>query len=299
VPAAVEVECDSDLPTLPFLTWQAPVRMRGALLGAVGLVVSDDNPSAGTHEKLLADALPVAALLLRNLQLQRDLQVRIAQRSDQEAQLRASRLRLVTIQDAERRRLERDIHDGAQQHLVALAMKLRLAAALSAHEPTKAREIVSRLPGSTHAALRTLYELTGGALPIALSAGGLAPALRAQLGALSLQVELEPTINRYPPDIEGAVYFCCLEAVQNAAKHARATIAVIRLEEIGGGLRFEVRDNGVGFDVSAVEHGSGLRNMHERLDAVGGRLSVASRPGLGTTICGEVPLILPAQLAAA
>jgi signal transduction histidine kinase len=191
-------------------------------------------------------------------------------------ELRASRRRLVAAQDAERRRLERNIHDGARQQRVALAVKLRLTEQLAERDPTKAREMLGQLQEETHDALKDK---------------GLTAALEAQARRVSVPVEVEPDgIGGYGEEAEAAVYFCCLEALQNVSKYASASSVRIGLPDNGKALTFEVRDDGVGFDPSATRGGTGLQGMADRLEAIGGTLSVSSAPGAGTTVAGRLPI---------
>jgi signal transduction histidine kinase len=206
-------------------------------------------------------------------------------------QLRNSRRRLVAASEGERRKLERDLHDGAQQRLVSLRIRLAIAREQASADPAVSARL-GELEGDLDEAIQELRDLAHGIFPSVLADRGLVPALRA-LG-LNGPRPIAVTgrhIGRYPPEIESAVYYCCLEAVQNATKHAgpAAQIAA-RLSANNGELYLEVRDDGPGFDVAAVHGGVGLRNMEDRLGAVQGRLSITSSPGSGTVISGVVPI---------
>jgi signal transduction histidine kinase len=204
--------------------------------------------------------------------------------------LRASRQRLVAAQDEERRRLERNLHDGAQQQLVALSVKQRLVGGLVHKDPDKAVSMITELQEDTAAALETLRDLARGIYPQVLADRGLPAALEAQIRKTPVPVELRPdSIGRYPQEIEAAVYFCCLEALQNVSKYANASKAVVRLEVDGPRLTFKVEDDGVGFDPARTKLGTGLQGMSDRLEALGGGLDIRSQPGSGTTILGRVP----------
>jgi signal transduction histidine kinase len=206
-------------------------------------------------------------------------------------ELRESRRRIVAAQDERARRLERDIHDGAQQQLVALNVKMRLLEPLVERDPGKARELVGQLQTETTEALENLRDLARGIYPPLLADKGLAAALEAQSRKAIVPVRIEPDgVGRYPQEIESTVYFCVLEALQNVGKYANAHEVTVRLREIGGELAFEIRDDGVGFDPSAVGHGSGLRGMADRVEAVGGTFELSSAPGRGTTIGGRLPV---------
>jgi signal transduction histidine kinase len=197
----------------------------------------------------------------------------------------------VTAQDGERRRLERDIHDGAQQQLVALAVKLRLARTLAGRDAERARSLLDELQAETQEALENLRDLARGIYPPLLADKGLAAALEAQARKVPFPVQVEPNgVGRYPPDAEATVYFCVLEALQNAAKYADASRAVVRLSEEDGRLVFSVSDDGAGFDVERSSSGTGLQNMADRVEALGGSVELVSSPGRGTTVTGRIPV---------
>ena len=219
----------------------------------------------------------------------RTLEARVAEQTDE---LRRSRARVVSAADAERRRIERDLHDGAQQHLVGVAVHLRLARDLADTEPQKAIEMLETLGDDVQEALEQLRDLAHGIYPPLLQDRGLADALAAAAGRAPLRARVDADgIGRYSPEIEATVYFCCLEALQNAAKHAGdGAGASIRVREEEAALVFEVQDDGAGFDSAHARHGVGLTNMRDRVGAVGGSLRVESRPGAGTTVSGVVPL---------
>jgi signal transduction histidine kinase len=278
---------------LPAATWPAgatepaagpdafEVRHQGELLGSITVTMPANDPMNPSKERLVRDLTGQAGLVLRNVRLIEE--------------LRASRRRLVSAQDQERRRVERDIHDGAQQQLVALAVKLRLADQLVEHDAAKARELLAQLQADTADALETLRDLARGIYPPLLADEGLPAALEAQMRKASVPVILEPDgVGRYPQEIEATVYFCVLEAMQNIAKYARAGTVTIALRQRGARLTFEVRDDGVGFDPETAPRGTGLQGMADRLDAIGGELRIRSARGEGTTVSGAVPLLLGA-----
>jgi signal transduction histidine kinase len=253
------------------------VRHQGELLGALSVATSRREPLNPTQEKLIADLAGQAGLILRNVRLIEE--------------LRASRQRLVTAQDEERRRLERNIHDGAQQQLVALAVKLRLARTLTAKDAERAQSLLDDLQAETQEALENLRDLARGIYPPLLADQGLAAALEAQARKVPFPVEVQPNgVGRYPADAEATAYFCVLEALQNAAKYAGPSRAVVRLLEEDGLLVFSVTDDGSGFDVDTTSKGAGLQNMTDRVDALGGSVAIASAPGRGTTITGRIPV---------
>ena len=229
-----------------------------------------------------------AGLVLRNAALTAELRATIDE-------LRASRRRLVEAQDAERRKIERNLHDGAQQQLIALTIQLGLLEE-SAGDPAAVRQITPAVKDGLRAALEDLRDLARGIYPPLLADQGLLPALQAQARKAALPVEIDADgVGRFPQDTEAAVYFCTLEALQNITKYARASRATVGLSCSGGSLRFTVTDDGAGFDTAATRHGTGLQGMADRLAALGGALHVRSQPGHGTTLTGQLPLATPGQ----
>ena len=197
----------------------------------------------------------------------------------------------MTAQDEERRRIERNIHDGAQQQLVALTVKARLAGQLAAKEPERAAAVLEELQRELAEALEDLRDLARGVYPPLLADRGLAAALSAQARRSPTPVDVNADgTGRFPPEVEATVYFSVLEALQNVGKYADATRAVVRLGEDGGALRFEVTDDGKGFDPNVPTNGTGLQGIADRLSALGGDVQVASEPGHGTTVRGRVPV---------
>jgi signal transduction histidine kinase len=252
-----------------------PVVHGGRPLGFLVIGKSAADPVGPADEKLVTDVAGQAGLILRNIRLIED--------------LKASRRRLVAARDEERRKLERDIHDGAQQRLVALSVLYNLAGRLVGPEAVEQRAALADLNEQAQAALETLRDLARGIYPPLLADQGLLAALEAQARKAPLPVTvLAAGVGRYPQEAEAAVYFCCLEALQNVGKHAEARHALVRLQEVEGELRFEVKDDGVGFDLASTPRGSGTTNMTDRLAAIGGSLEVRSRPGSGTTMAGRV-----------
>ena len=272
------------LPGLPDADRAVEVRHQGELLGALTVTKRAGESLTPIEEKLLDDLAHQAGLVLKNVGLTAELQQRLED-------LRASRTRLVAAQDEERRRLQRNLHDGAQQNLVALKVKLGLVGNIAQKDPAKAKQLISQLKGDADEALETLRDLARGIYPPLLADKGLVAALEGQARKLPLPVDVHSDgIGRYPQDIEAAVYFCCLEALQNIAKYAKAKVATVTLGATAGFLSFDVRDNGAGFDPDTVPRGSGLQNMADRLDALGGMLEVTSAPGDGTTVRGRLPV---------
>ena len=248
---------------------------QGELLGALSVRMPASDPIDGARRKLVEDLAAQAGLVLRNVRLIEE--------------LRASRQRLVIAQDEERRKLERNIHDGAQQQLVAMAVKLRLADTLMDRDAAKAHEMMAQLQAEAQGALDDLRDLARGIYPPLLADKGLPTALQAQARKAAVPTTvIADGVGRYTQDVEAAVYFSCLEALNNVAKYAEASTASVALTQTDGHLTFVVTDDGRGFDPQATGYGTGLQGIADRLDAIGGTLSVDSRTGEGTTITGIV-----------
>jgi signal transduction histidine kinase len=254
-----------------------PVVHQGQDLGALEVTMPANDPLDPGREKLVHDLAAQAGPVLRNVRLIED--------------LRASRQRLVAAQDDERRKIERNLHDGAQQQLVALAVQLKLLEQTAGKDPARDQQLAAKLGSQANAALEDLRDLARGIYPPLLADQGLSAALQAQSRKAAVPTEVAADgVDRYPREVESTIYFCVLEALNNVAKYARATSARITVAHDDGHLTFEVRDNGVGFDVDSARGGTGLQGMADRLDAVGGSLTVVSRPGDGAAIVGTVPL---------
>jgi signal transduction histidine kinase len=267
------------------------VRYQGQLLGAIAVTKPKNEPLTQQEVNLIDRLAEQSALVLANVRLTADLEARLATIRLQAAQLRASRQRIVAAQDEERRRLERNIHDGAQQHLVALAVKLRLTKTTLAKDPTVAGAMLADLRDQVDDALETLRALALGVYPPLLEEEGIAAALAGQYARSNLPVHLETDgVGRYPIEIEAAVYVCVLEALQNASKYSEAGRIDVALAEVGGVITFEVRDDGRGFDASATGGGTGIHGMRDRVAVFGGEASIESVPGHGTTVRGRVPV---------
>ncbi len=200
--------------------------------------------------------------------------------------LEASQVRIVAAADESRRQVERDLHDGAQQTLLLLALKLRTLSAQVERGAAKEQvaAVVEDAIADAECAHRELRDLAHGIYPIALETGGLEPALAQAAKRASIPVEIEADgIGRYEPAVEAAVYFCCLEALQNAAKHAGpGAVARVSLADRDDALQVEVSDDGLGFEVARAGESSGLQNMTDRIGAVGGTVALSSTPGVGT-----------------
>jgi signal transduction histidine kinase len=262
-----------------------PVRQGDELLGSVEVRKAPNEPLTSPEAALLEHVASQAGMLLRNLRLTTELRATVDE-------LRASQRRLVEAQDAERRRIERNIHDGAQQQLVALGVKLSLAQRVLRGDADAADRMLDELRGEATQALDDLRELARGIYPPLLADRGLVEALQAQARKAPLPVQIEAVgeIGRQPQELEAAVYFCVLEALQNIGKYASATQATVRLTVANGTLVFVVIDDGEGFDTNTTSYGTGVQGMIDRLGALGGALTVTSSVGAGTTVNGAVPL---------
>jgi signal transduction histidine kinase len=288
-PTSVTVTSDQ-LPRLADVTRIVPVRHQGELLGALSINKRAGEAMTPVEDDLLQNLAAQAGLVLRNVRLTAELRARVEDISEQAAELRASRQRIVAAQDAERRRLERNIHDGAQQNLVALTVKLRLAANLARRNPERARESARALVVESDQALETLRALAKGIYPPLLRDQGLVAAIRAEVGKLAIPATIHVDLHdRYPSEVEAAVYFVCSEALQNVTRHAHASHVDVNLSGRSHALSFDIADNGAGFDVTNQRQGSGLRNMADRIEAIDGRLEVRST-NRGTTVSGVVPV---------
>jgi signal transduction histidine kinase len=252
------------------------VRDQGELLGALSLVMPPSEPMNPAKEALVRDLASQAGLVLRNARLIEE--------------LRASRQRIVAAQDARAKQLERNIHDGAQQQLVALTVKLRLLGQLASRDPARTAEMASELQTEATEALEDLRDLARGIYPPLLADKGLPVALEGHARKVHVPVTVEADgLGRYPQEVEAAVYFCCLEALQNIVKYAEASHVSVNLSIEADQLNFSVTDDGKGFDPASIPQGSGLQGMADRMEALGGTLEVRSEPGTGTTVTGRIP----------
>jgi signal transduction histidine kinase len=274
----------------PFPDALFPVRHQDELLGALSLEKRPGETLSATEQSLVEHLAGQAGLVLRNVRLTEALLERLEE-------LQASRQRLVAAQDEERRRLERNLHDGAQQQLVALSVKARLAQQLTTRDPAKVEAMLEQIQADTNDALETLRDLARGIYPPLLADKGLVAALEAQVRRAAVPTTVQGDgVGRFGQDVEAAVYFSCLEALQNVAKYAEASEATIALTNGDGALRFSVTDDGVGFDPSRTTYGTGLQGIADRLAAIGGTLDVRSEPGSGTTLEGRLPFATPGGL---
>jgi PAS domain S-box-containing protein len=253
-------------------TVAAPIFVGGVPWGAVGIAAVDDLPP--DSEARLMGFCELASLAVASAQAREDLQ--------------SSRARIVKAGDEQRRKLERNLHDGAQQRLVSLALTIRLARAKLPADPDTLEPILAGAAAELDMALEELRELARGLHPAALTEQGLAPALEALGERLSVEVKVDALDERLPDHVEATAYYICSEALTNVAKHAEASCAHVTFEREGGILRFEITDDGRGG--ADPRDGSGILGLRDRAEASGGTLFVISPPGKGTVVTGTLPL---------
>ncbi|MGN6791964.1 MAG: GAF domain-containing sensor histidine kinase [Streptosporangiaceae bacterium] len=285
LPALLEGRGDCQLRVMP-------VSHAGQLLG---LIVAQ-RPATGDafsaeDDRVLTELARQVGLAVHNARLDTALQTTLDELRKQADELRESRARIVASGDAERRRVERNLHDGAQQHLVAMAVNLRLARDILTEDPPAATEMLDQLANDIKDTITELRELAHGIYPPLLADRGLGEALRAAASRSPLDVAVRADgISRYGPEVEAAIYFCCLEALQNAAKHAAGSRVEVRIWEEEGGLLFSVSDNGPGCSQDQARSGHGFVNMADRLGSIGGTVRWESAPGRGSHVLGSIPL---------
>jgi signal transduction histidine kinase len=270
----------------------APIAHLGELLGLIVVNrAADEIPFSDDDDRVLADLARQVGLALHNVRLDSALQASLEELQERNIELQASRARIVAASDASRRAIERNLHDGAQQHLVALAVKLGLAGQIAGDVKPEVSALLEELRGDVQTTISELRELAHGIYPPLLRDRGLPEALRTAATRSPLPVDVDAELpTRYPAEAEAAAYFCCLEAMQNAAKYAGENAAVtIEVRPTEGGLTFTVTDDGPGFDPATTAQGHGFTNMLDRLGAIGGSLTVTSAPGEGTSVRGDVP----------
>ncbi len=263
-----------------------PVTHEGEVLGELRLLADREDRFTPGDEWLLSRVAGTLGPVLRASALTRDLERRIED-------LRTSRRRIVTAQEEARRALERDIHDGAQQELLALRLALGLAETFAdQQDAARVRGALGEASRRTDEAIRSLRALARGLYPPILAEQGLVAAVQAHARLVPLHVRVDGDgLGRLDRDVETAVYFCCLEAMQNATKHADASSLTVTFRRAGAHLDFAVADDGAGFVADAgASPGAGLTNMRDRVDGLGGELNVRSAPGAGTTVAGRVPV---------
>jgi len=273
-------------------TRAVPATHAGDVLGLV--VVGRDAGAERftvTDEHLLAELGSRLGLALQTMKLDTALRQSLEELKQHAAELQASRARLVAAANTERRRIERDLHDGAQQRLIAVGLKAAMASKIIGHDPARAAELIEQVHAEVKASTVDLRDLSHGIFPPALEADGVPVALGEVASRFPFRIDVHcDGVGRYEEGVEAAVYFCCLEALQNAAKHAgEDPHVVITLGVDRCRLSFAVADDGRGF-VAIEGDGQGLVGMRDRIGALGGTVTVESAPGTGTVVRGSVPV---------
>jgi signal transduction histidine kinase len=259
-------------------------------LGMLRLQERPNELLTPVEERLFTGLAAQAGLVLHGAQLRAELARRADDLTALAEELLASRRRVMDAHDAGRRRLERDIHDGAQQHLVALVVNLRLAQTLADRSAERAAAVLAEQGDAVGSAITTLIELSRGIYPQILAKDGVAAAVADVVSSSAIPVEVvDRGLGRYSQELESALYFSCVEAVQNAVKHASASRIGVELADRGGRITLKVRDDGSGFDVQTVLAAGGLGNLRDRVDAVGGDLVVRASATGGTEVVASVP----------
>jgi len=269
------------------------VRYQGEVVGAIDVRKPPSEPLRPQEDALLEDLAAQAGLALHNVLLTEELALRTDELAAQAERLRRSRERLVTARDQQRRSLEREISEGPAGQLRGMRRELDHAERLAATDPVAAAGILDDLGGEATATLEGLRDLARGIFPPLLIDKGVGAALEAHVRKVSVDatVEADPSFAgaRFDDDVEACVYFCCLQALQNVARHAPGAHATVRLATGDDTVTFEVRDDGPGFDTRVTPSGMGTDIMRDRIDALDGELHIESAPGRGTAIVGRVP----------
>ena len=268
------------------------VRHHGEPIGEIAVTKAPGDALRPAEDALLEGLAAQAGLALHNVRLTYELEARVEELAIQADQLKASRQRLVTARDAQRRGLERDIREGPRHTLAGIAAGVDRAGKLASTEPTAAAEELDRLGEQANATLEGLRDLARGIFPPLLGDKGIVAALDAHIRKVGVRATLEVAPGladlRFDDRTEACVYFCCLQALQNVVRHAGDTPAIVRLSAGPQVLTFEVVDRGTGFDPAATDRGMGLQIMQDRVDALEGSLEVVSAPGAGTTVTGRI-----------
>jgi signal transduction histidine kinase len=274
-------------------TLALPVGHAGERIGEIAIVKPASEPLRPAERALLEDLAGNAGPALHNVLLASDLEAKASELAAQNEEIERSRERLVTARDAQRRRLERELRDGVGTELADIRDEIGWDADRVAAEPEVVERSLDDLGSRANTALEELREVARGIFPPLLIDQGLAAALDALCRKSGpdthLSVDPSTTSTRFDPAAENAVYFCCVQAVQNAQRHAPGATITIELSADGDGLVFVVRDDGPGFDPAAMNAREGMQIMTDRVAALGGTLTLESAPGAGTNVTGRVP----------
>jgi signal transduction histidine kinase len=265
--------------------WTVPIAHQGETIGEVTVLKAANDPLTPAEQELLSDLSAQAGLALHNVRLTEELAIRLAELDVQAAALRVSRERLVTARDAQRRGLQRDIHEGPERQLIDIGRNLS-----SVERPDQIDSLIKQANDT----LEGLRDLARGIFPPLLAEQGVVAALSAHIRKVGANATVEASdafrARRFDPDTEACIYFCCLQAIQNVIRHAGNAPAVVRLDLDGDAITVEIRDEGRGFDVAATPPGMGLEIVQDRVDALDGTLEVTSAPSHGTTVSIRIPV---------
>ena len=265
--------------------WTVTIGYQGEPVGDLIVTKPANDPLTPGEQSLLRDLAAQAGLALHNVRLTEELEIRLRELDEQAAALRVSRERLVTARDAQRRGLQRDIHEGPEHQLLDIGRRL---AAVDRPEE------IDPLVDQANATLDGLRDLARGIFPPLLAEQGMVPALLAHIRKVGANATVEASdafgVRRFDPDTEAGVYFCCLQAIQNVIRHADNAPCVVALSGDADAIAFEIRDDGPGFDVAATPRGMGLQIVQDRVDALDGSLQVTSDPGHGTRVAVRLPI---------
>jgi signal transduction histidine kinase len=274
-PARITEESPPELPGFAYSAVGAPIMVGGSVWGAMTALSRADHPLPDVAVARVAEFTDLVGTAVANAQARADLV--------------ASRARIVAASDDTRRRIERDLHDGAQQRLVALGLQTRLAEASVPPEQPPLRAQLGDIVSGLNGVSADLQEISRGIHPAILSKGGLGPALKTLARRSAVPVDLDLEIDRHLPDsVEVGAYYVVSEALTNAAKHARASVVKVGVETEGANIHLSIRDDGIGGADAAK--GSGLIGLTDRVEALGGTLTVISPAGQGTSLQAELPL---------
>ena len=265
--------------------WTIIIAYQGEPVGDLTVTKPASDPLTPAEQELLRDVGLQAGLALHNVRLSEELGIRLRELDEQAAALRVSRERLVTARDAQRRGLQRDIHEGPERRLLDIGQRLR---------GTPESKELDDLIVYTNETLGGLRDLARGIFPPLLAEQGVVAALGAHIRKVGANATVEASIGfadrRFDADTEAGVYFCCLQAIQNVIRHANNAPCVVALSSDADAIAFEIRDDGPGFDVAATDRGMGLQIVQDRVDALDGSLQVTSDPGHGTRVAVRLPI---------
>ncbi|MGQ0668529.1 MAG: ATP-binding protein, partial [Actinomycetota bacterium] len=265
---------------------------QGEPVGEIAVAKPPEEPLTPAESKLLEDLASQAGLALHNVRLAVELRARLDEITAQSEALRLSRQRIVTARDVQRRQLEREIREGAQQQLMEIGVKLRAATDLVERDAAEALALLDELGADANETLAELRDLARGIFPPLLADKGVVAALEAHVRKEGIPAALDVDAARdlrFDPEAEAAVFFCCVQALQNAKRHAGGVGISLHLVATDGTIDFTVSDEGAGFDPTSASEGMGFQIMRDRVEALDGTLDVQSAPGAGTTVTGRIP----------